>query len=99
MNFGAKKGGGYYGYVTSKFSNVLQVIDIDPDGDGNPADAAVVGRLLTDAVSGTAMDDSVTDLAGMGGQGVLTVPLVYNGWVQNLPARGRASPPASSGAR
>ncbi|MEO8340214.1 MAG: hypothetical protein ABI604_10935 [Nitrospirota bacterium] len=24
--------------------------------------------------------------AGMGAQGVLPIPLVYNGWVQNLPA-------------
>jgi hypothetical protein len=29
-------------------------------------------------------DDTVTAHAGMGGQGV-PIPLVYNGWVQNLP--------------
>jgi hypothetical protein len=27
----------------------------------------------------------VTGNAGMGGQGVLPIPLVYNGWVQNVP--------------
>jgi hypothetical protein len=31
------------------------------------------------------MDDKVTSLAGTEGQGVLTIPLMYNGWVQNLP--------------
>jgi hypothetical protein len=33
----------------------------------------------------TFSDDSVAAYAGMGGQGVLPIPLVYNGWVQNLP--------------
>ena len=27
----------------------------------------------------------MTAFAGMGGQGVLPIPLVYNGWVQRLP--------------
>jgi DNA-binding beta-propeller fold protein YncE len=85
VNFGAKKGGGYYAYVTSKFMNVLEVIDIDPNGDGNPADAAVVGRILTTADSATQVDDQVTDYAGMGGQGVMTVPLAYEGWVERVP--------------
>ena len=39
INFGAKKGGGYYGYVSNKFSNRMVVIDGDPNGDGDPADA------------------------------------------------------------
>jgi hypothetical protein len=30
-------------------------------------------------------DDVVSAYAGMGGQGVLPIPLVYNGWVQKLP--------------
>ncbi|MGQ0843186.1 MAG: copper oxidase, partial [Sporichthyaceae bacterium] len=85
VNFGAKKGGGYYGYVTSKFANVIQVVDIDPDNDGNPADAAIVGRILTDAVSSTQTDDAVSEYSGMGGQGVLTVPLAYAGWVERVP--------------
>lgn len=85
VNFGAKKGGGYYAYITSKFANVLQIVDVDPNGDGSPTDAAVVGRVLTDATSETAVDDQVVEYAGMGGQGVMTVPLAYDGWVQRAP--------------
>ena len=61
-------------------------IDGDPNGDGNPADAAIVGSLVLTTTGGTHTDDTVTGLAGMGGQGVLAIPLVYNGWVQNLPS-------------
>jgi hypothetical protein len=39
----------------------------------------VVGRILLKTQPTT-----VTDC--MGGQGVMAVPVVYNGWVQNLPA-------------
>ncbi len=85
VNFGAKKGGGYYGYVTSKFANVIDVIDIDPNGDGSPADAAVVGSILADSTSATQMDDAVADWNGFGGQGVMTIPLAYEGWVQRAP--------------
>lgn len=85
VNFGAKKGGGYYAYVSSKFSNDLIVVDVStltiagrvllvPQGDLNHD-----GKLLSFS------DDSATAYAGMGGQGVLPIPLVYNGWVQNLP--------------
>jgi DNA-binding beta-propeller fold protein YncE len=87
VNFGAKKGGGYYAYVSSKFSNDLIVVDPDPNDDGNVADAGIVGRILL-AVGPQAdvpADDDVTAYAGMGGQGVLPIPLVYNGWVQKLP--------------
>ncbi len=87
MNFGAKKGGGYYAYVSSKFSNDLIVVDPDPNDDGNVADATIVGRILL-ALGPNAdvpTDDDVTAYAGMGGQGVLPIPLVYNGWVQKLP--------------
>jgi DNA-binding beta-propeller fold protein YncE len=87
VNFGAKKGGGYYAYVSSKFSNDLIVVDL------NGAASSIVGRILlvaegdlnNDGKSSTFSDDSVAALAGMGGQGVLPVPNVYNGWVQNLP--------------
>jgi YVTN family beta-propeller protein len=81
VQYGAKQGGGYYAYVSSKFSNALIVVDPDPNGDGNPSDAAVVGRVLL-AGSATVHDDTVIGNAGMGGQGVLPVPVVYNGWVQ-----------------
>jgi DNA-binding beta-propeller fold protein YncE len=85
VNFGAKEGGGYYAYVSSKFANELLVVDPDPNGDGSAADAAVAGRVLLNAAKGTKSDDVVTGNAGMGGQGVLPIPLVYNGWVQNVP--------------
>jgi YVTN family beta-propeller protein len=85
VQFGAKSGGGYYAYVSSKFSNVLIVVDPDPNGDGNASDAAVVGRVLLVATGGTARDASIIENAGMGGQGILPIPVIYNGWVQNLP--------------
>ena len=87
VNFGAKKGGGYYAYVASKFSNDLIVLDPDPNDDGNVADASIVGRILLTVGEGSdaKTDDAVTANAGMGGQGVLAIPLVYNGWVQKLP--------------
>jgi YVTN family beta-propeller protein len=85
VQYGAKSGGGYYAYVSSKFSNSLIVVDPDPNNDGNPADAAIVGRIALTATGATARDTSITGNAGMGGQGLLTIPVVYNGWVQNLP--------------
>jgi hypothetical protein len=85
VNFGAKKGGGYLAYVSSKFSNSLIVVDPDPNNDGEAIDATIVGRVVLDATSGTQGDDSVTANPGQGGQGVLPVPNVYHGWVQNLP--------------
>ena len=85
INFGAKKGGGYYAYVSSKFSNAMSVVDPDPNGDGDPMDAAVVGRMLLEPTAATAMDDTVVKYAGMGGQGVLPIPIVYNGWSQHVP--------------
>jgi len=85
VQYGAKKDGGYYAYVSSKFSNILIVVDAAPGGD--PKNAAIVGRiLLTSAADGTtATDDTIVGNKGMGGQGILTIPVVYNGWVQNLP--------------
>jgi YVTN family beta-propeller protein len=88
--FGAKRGGGYYAYVASKFSNTLLVVDPDPDGDGSAADAAVVGRVSLVATAGTALDDRIRGNRGMGGQGVLPIPVVYNGWVQRLPDEWKA---------
>jgi hypothetical protein len=90
VNFGAKKDGGYYAYVSSKFSNDLVVVDPDPNDDGNVSDAKIAGRVILVTEAGTAVDDQVSGLAGMGGQGVLPIPLVYNGWVQKLPASWKA---------
>ena len=72
-------------YVSSTFSNDVIVVDGDPNNDGDPEDASIAGRLSLVATSDTKMDDKVTSLAGTGGQGVLPIPIVYNGWVQNLP--------------
>ncbi|MBA2658525.1 MAG: multicopper oxidase domain-containing protein [Nitrosospira sp.] len=84
-NFGAKKGGGYYAYVTSKFSNELIVVDTDPNNDGNLSDAKIAGRVSLVSDSNTPTDDRITSLAGYGGQGVLAIPNVYNSWVKYLP--------------
>jgi DNA-binding beta-propeller fold protein YncE len=88
VNFGARKGGGYYAYISSKFSNEMLVADPDPNGDGSAADATIVGRVLLTASTKTKTDDTIAGNAGMGGQGVLPVPNVYNGWVQNVPDTG-----------
>src|SRR5262249_41669055 len=64
VNFGAKQGGGYYVYVSSKFANNLLVVDIDPNGDGDATDAAIVGSVLLVADSGTLKDDTPTQHQG-----------------------------------
>jgi len=90
VNFGAKSGslqnpnGGYYAYVTSKFANRLIVLDYDPNGDGKADDAVIAGWVLL-ANKTAPNDDRTTGNLGQGGQGVLPIPLVYNGWVQKLP--------------
>ncbi len=87
VNFGAKHGGGYYAYVTSKFANRLIVLDYDPNNDGNVDDAVIAGWVVL-ANDNVPKDDTITQNEGnrgMGGQGVLPVPNVYNGWVQELP--------------
>jgi DNA-binding beta-propeller fold protein YncE len=88
-NWGAKLGGGYYAYVTSQHSNVLTVIDPDPNGDDNGADAAVVGTIL---LANGSTGAGVTD--GMGGQGVKPLPMTHDGWIQatvELAEAGRVS--------
>jgi len=88
VNFGAKADGGYYAYVTSKFSNRLIVLDYDPNNDGvlAPNEPVVAGWVvLADSALPVPTDDVITGNKGMGGQGVLPVPNVYNGWVQKLP--------------
>ena len=45
----------------------------------------IAGSLVLDPVATTKMDDAVVSYPGQGGQGVVAIPLVYNGWVQNLP--------------
>jgi DNA-binding beta-propeller fold protein YncE len=84
VNFGAKKGGGYYAYVTSKFANRLIVLDYDPNNDGTVDDAVIAGAVVL-ANDNVQKDDKIVGNRGQGGQGILPVPNVYNGWVQQLP--------------
>ncbi len=84
VNFGAKKGGGYYAYVTPKFSNRLIVLDYDPNNDGDASDAKIAGWVIL-ANDNAPNDDAINGNRGMGAQGVLPVPVIYNGWVQELP--------------
>lgn len=67
-------------------SPTLIIVDPDPNNDGEPGDAKIVGRMILNATASTLKDDTPTVYIGQGGQGVLPVPLVYNGWVQKLPA-------------
>ena len=91
VQFGAKQGGGYYAYVASKLSNRLLVVDPDPNGAAHPnngSNAIIAGSVLlttANASSDFAEDGAVIANAGMGGQGTLPIPVVYNGWVQHLP--------------
>ena len=61
------------------------VVDPDPNGDGNPVDAKIVGKIGLFSASTTKVDATIKGNPGMGGQGILPVPVVYNGWVQNSP--------------
>jgi DNA-binding beta-propeller fold protein YncE len=85
INFGAKKGGGYLGFVSVTFSNVARVVDGDPNNDGDLSDARVAGGMVTSGAATKINDDTPTANFGQGGQGVWAYPEVYNGWVQELP--------------
>ena len=78
VQWGAKAGSdGYLAYVSSKFSNALIVVD--PEAEFGPA---VIGKILL-ANDDVDTDDRAIGYRGMGGQGVLAIPNVYNGWIQN----------------
>jgi hypothetical protein len=79
VQFGAKQGGSYYAYVASNLFNALTVVDDDPNNDGNPSDAAIVGKLSLLSTSGTTKDANITGNKGIGGQGVIATPVPYNG--------------------
>lgn len=89
VNFGAKKGGGYYAYVTSKFANRMIVLDYDANNNGKIDSWETPDKMIAGAVvlanDHLAKDDKIVANKGQGGQGVLPVPNVYNGWVQELP--------------
>jgi YVTN family beta-propeller protein len=90
VNWSVKRGGGYYAYVTNQHANVLTIIDPDPNGDSNGADAAAVGTiLLANGSNGAGATD------GTGGQGVKPLPMTHDGWIQPtvaLSGTGRLSP-------
>jgi YVTN family beta-propeller protein len=92
-NYGAKKGGGYYVHVANQWSNMLSVVDVDPNGDGEATDAAVVGRILL--ANGMPGGPRVTD--GVGGQGIKPLPNVYDGWVQDTVAVAAETEPEVQG--
>ena len=58
------------------------IVDVNLD---NPANSSIAGRISLVAGAGVPNDDTVSSLAGMGGQGIYAIPNIYNGWVQNLP--------------
>jgi FtsP/CotA-like multicopper oxidase with cupredoxin domain/DNA-binding beta-propeller fold protein YncE/plastocyanin len=80
VQWGAKSGGdGYYAYVSSKFSNVMLVVD--PEANDSEPDPYIVGRIaLYDRNAD--IDDPVIGYDGFGGQGVLAIPNVYTGWFE-----------------
>jgi YVTN family beta-propeller protein len=82
VNFGMKAGGGWYAHVASQFSNMLTVLDLDPNGDHSATDAAVAGRVFL--ANGQPGGARVTD--GVGGQGVKPLPTPYDGWIQDTVA-------------
>jgi len=93
VNFGAKHDGGYYAYVSSKFSNAVIVFDpyeavaadIDGNGQLEGSELDVIYRVRLDTGNADVsvdMDDTITGLDGMGGQGVLAIPNPYDGWIE-----------------
>ena len=82
VQWGANEDGGYYAYVSNKFSNALIVVDPDPNGDDDGTDATIAGKVILTQEYGTAIDDPVIGYDGMGGQGVLAIPNVYPGWIE-----------------
>jgi plastocyanin len=82
VQWGAQEDGGYFAYVSSKFSNAMHVVDPDPNHDGDGTDAEIAGSVILTSAFDTETDDRVFDYAGLGGQGVLAIPNVYEGWIQ-----------------
>ncbi|KAF6246409.1 copper oxidase [Nitrosopumilus sp. b3] len=80
VQWGAKDGGGYYAYVSSKFSNALHVVDPNPDNDLGTNDASIVGSIIL-ADRSVDSDDRIIGYDGFGGQGIVTIPNVYDGWI------------------
>jgi hypothetical protein len=60
------------------------VFDPDPNGDGNPVDATIVGHVVLRTADDPLLPEDLT--IGTGGQGILPIPLVSNGWIQDTVA-------------
>ena len=56
-----------------------------------------LGRVLLAGSASAVQDDRVIGNTGMGGQGVLPVPVVYNGWVQQWVQELHTPPTVSPG--
>ncbi len=84
VQYGAKKGGGYYAYVSNKFSNANARRGSGPQWTtAIPRDATVVGRNFADGnQQRLSKDGTISEYAGMGGQGVLR----HSGCLQRLGA-------------
>jgi len=89
VNFGIKKGGGWYAHVASQFSNMMTVLDLDPNGDNSATDATVAGRVFLG--NGQPGGARVTD--GVGGQGIKPLPTPYDGWIQDTVAAAAQTDP------
>jgi YVTN family beta-propeller protein len=92
-NFGMKAGGGWYAHIASQFSNMMTVLDLDPNGDNSAADATVAGRILL--ANGQPGGARVTD--GTGGQGIKPLPTPYDGWIQDTVAAAARTDPEVRG--
>ncbi len=77
VNWGAKRGGGYYAYVSSQHANVMTIVDPDPNADADASDASVVGTIV---LSNGSVGAGATD--GTGGQGIKPLPMTHDGWIQ-----------------
>jgi len=53
----------------------------DPNSDGDGSDAVVAGKILLNKQFATDTDDKIIGYDGMGGQGILAIPNVYDGWI------------------
>ena len=60
------------------------VLDYDPNNDGDVNDAVIAGTVVL-ANDNVLKDDQIVGNKGFGAQGVMAVPNIYNGWVQELP--------------
>src|SRR5215208_1683421 len=79
---------GKYVVQANTLTATITFIDPDTNNDGDPVDATTLGRVVLTSGEDTKQDDRPIEYLGMGGQGVLPVPLVYNGWVQKVPDKG-----------